>query len=580
MTATPEIDNLVESLLRDPDSLSEDQLNTLAKHPLINKYSIVNKDGDTKTNVDGEPVRKQAFFSYSNLQEDYMSRVEMTSLVGFVYRMYKEYEIDPDDASFIDERRVDTKELDTISTQPYDVPKIEGMIKKLNNIVVEIKSVKEMIEKLKYKFVSLELEDKKPTDEDKAILEQAVKSHTAMSYALIQLLIDYGLDAGNRVHNVIQECRKYKDVVEEINKMGIRLPPKPEQVFIPKDVAKNLIKKFLDKYFEYDPDEHVKSAIDKKLENSGGDYDQFDPSRPTMKFLKAAAEHPEYKDIYNDRQTYNACMHLLQRPELLEQLHKNREKMVKDLTKINTAVELVEHIPPADTFHRWNYYKEVNMEEIRNVVNAVYHEKPLFEFMVNIYDVVEGTSEELEAERKKFAARYNEELSSDLNVAELGKWTVLANYKKNREKIDFYNRHTEVLKRIMEQHENDKKLGQDLMKKRVTKAKSKNIEKEGKDAEILAEYKKQVSDLSTLGATKVLSAEERRAIEDAKKAIKDIEEVADAPEDSIQVNTFTHDTKTGTMVKGKVYTQAEDPPTQDQIEETLKKSGGGKALQK
>ena len=65
-------------------------------------------------------------------------------------------------------------------------------------------------------------------------------------------------------------------------------------------------------------------------------------------------------------------------------------------------------------------------------------------------------------------------------------WTVLADYKKNRENIDFYNRHTEVLKRIMDQHEQDKKLGKDLMNKRVKKAKSKNIEEMGKDAEILA----------------------------------------------------------------------------------------------
>ncbi|MHA1753923.1 MAG: hypothetical protein ACTSYR_00160, partial [Candidatus Odinarchaeia archaeon] len=201
--------------------------------------------------------------------------------------------------------------------------------------------------------------------------------------------------------------------------------------------------------------------------------------------------------------------------------------------------------------------------------------------MVNVYDVIEGTAEELEVERKKFASKYNEELSSDLNVAELGKWTILANYKKNREKIDFYNRHTEILKRILDQHESDKKLGQDLMKKRIKKAKAKNIEKDGKDAEILTEYKKQIADLSTIGAVKVLNAEEKRALEDAKKAIKDIQEVSDVPDNAIQVNVFTHDTEKSEMAKSAIYTEAEDPPTQDQIEETIKHSGGrGKILEK
>ena len=54
------------------------------------------------------------------------------------------------------------------------------------------------------------------------------------------------------------------------------------------------------------------------------------------------------------------------------------------------------------------------MEEIRSVVNAIYNEKPELEFMINVYDVAEGTSSELESHRKQFAAKYNEELSSDL----------------------------------------------------------------------------------------------------------------------------------------------------------------------
>ena len=569
-----EIDKLVEALLNDPNSLTEDDLNKLAKDPTINRYSIVNNNLH-KTNDKGEKVTKHAFFSYSNLQEDYMSRVDMTSMVGFIYKMYKEYEIEPKNRLFRDEKRVSEKGLDKTTTGCYDVPKLEGMAQKIMGISKEIKAVEDTIERIKYKFLSLEIEDKEIPKEDKDYLERVEKSRLAMIYAVTQQLVEYGEDANRRIHNILELCTPHQDVMSEIDKIGFKLPPSPEDVVIPEDFAKGLIKTFLDKYFEYDPDEHVRSVLDNKLEITGGDYEQHDPSRPTMKLLKAAANNPDLSDIYGDRETYNACMHLLHRPKLLDRLYNNKESLKTELTKVNNAVELIEHIPPADTFHRWSYYKEVNMEEIRNVVHAIYHEKPLLDFMVNVYDVIEGTDAELEQQRKDFAAKYNEELCSDLNVAQVGKWTFLGNFKKNRENIDFYNRHTEVLKRIMEQHEQDKKLGGDLMRKRVKKAKTKNIQEDGKDAAILTEYKKQVQDLATMGATRGLNADEKRAIEDAKRSIKDVEEVADVPENAIKVNVFKHDTKEGTMVKDFIYTQSENPPTVDQIKKTLEDNKRG-----
>ena len=117
---------------------------------------------------------------------------------------------------------------------------------------------------------------------------------------------------------------------------------------------------------------------------------------------------------------------------------------------------------------------EVNMEEIRNVVSCLYDEKPDLDFALHIYDVYEGTQEEIDEKKKTFITKYNEELASDVKVIPLEKWALLGNFKENRERIDFYNRHTEVLKRILDKHEQDKKLGKDLMMKRVRTAKKKN----------------------------------------------------------------------------------------------------------
>ena len=57
----------------------------------------------------------------------------MTSMVGFIYRMFKEYEVDEKFRCFIDERRIDDRFLDKTSTESFDVARIEGMMTKIKS---------------------------------------------------------------------------------------------------------------------------------------------------------------------------------------------------------------------------------------------------------------------------------------------------------------------------------------------------------------------------------------------------------------------------------------------------------------
>ena len=173
-------------------------------------------------------------------------------------------------------------------------------------------------------------------------------------------------------------------------------------------------------------------------------------------------------------------------------------------------------------------------------------------------------------QKKKWIAKYNEELPSDVNMIPVGNWVLLASYKKNRDEINFYNRHTEVLRRIMERHEQDKKLGKDLMMKRVKKSKTKNIKEAGKDAEIMKKYQAQYQDLTQLGAKRTLDRTEQEEIHNIQKNIKDMEEVEDVPDNAIQVNVFTHDTKKSEFTKSAIYTEAEAPLTTQEIEDHQK----------
>ena len=263
-------------------------------------------------------------------------------------------------------------------------------------------------------------------------------------------------------------------------------------------------------------------------------------------------------------------------------------------------------VPPQDTFHRWAYYTEVNYDAIRTVTEALYPDRPDLDWALALWDTFEGTEEEVDAEFKKYCKRYADEVPSALKTLEFGAWSLLADFKQNRKNIDFYNAHTEVLRRILDRHAEDTRLGGDLMRNRVRQAKARNIATEGPDAPGLSAYKRSVAEkgqaLTGKGVEKVISAEEMRRLEKANGSIKAAQElevleqlektIADltdleklrplteaeardltaakeslekaremiaVPDDAIQVDVFTSDPSTGQFTKSHFYTQAEGP---------------------
>ncbi len=70
-----------------------------------------------------------------------------------------------------------------------------------------------------------------------------------------------------------------------------------------------------------------------------------------------------------------------------------------------------------------------------------------------------------------------------------------------------------------------------------------------------------------------MEVDEKRALDEAKKGMRDIQEVEDVPDNAIQVNVFTHDSEDKKFQKSCFYTESEAPPTVDEIESHLTKAG-------
>ena len=327
--------------------------------------------------------------------------------------------------------------------------------------------------------------------------------------------------------------------------------------------------------------------------------------------LSSEADVEVFQALTVSQQVYNASCCLLRNQSAAEAFvaatasEGARDRFRRALFPVTpgAARPAVEVVPPVDTFFRWRYYMEHNYEQLRSAVEAIHHDKPDLDWALLIYETFAGSQLEADDAFQEYKKRYEEEIISDLRNVEFGKWTLLGDFKENRKKISFYNKHTNVIERILDRHAEDAKLGKDLMRKRVTRLKAKNIKESGPDDPGLAGYRSQYSNTGTAdtqGAEKVISQETMLRLEKARgnlraaseleeidayratikrltdlgkvstlsdddqislkgayKAVERAKEMLDVPDDAIQVDVWTN---TGEkLVKSKFYTKAEAP---------------------
>jgi len=522
-----DFDSLINDIINNPELLFEKNLTDEQLIEIQNKISPY-KSFCSKE-LEDPNYKKILVCSYTNLREEYLKKLLMTSLIGFIFQIKNEYEVE--------------KSIQLFSP---------------NN-------------------------DKKITIVDK----------------LLAAAID-------------------EDTISELLELKSELT---KDIEIPETSCKEIINHFLHDLFKFDPNKHVKSAsvdetkIEEEVVSICGNsiyVDKQDPSRIPYKSLllqninKLPDHNEAYSVIMENQENYNAVCRVLSDNKLLESTQmaiSNRDAFSTYLMPLRQNSEVMpamEIIPPRDTFHRWSYYTQVNYEELRRVTSSLYLDKPDIEFAIGAWTTFEGEEKEVDAEFTKYCQMHQSEFVSDIKAIQFGNWTLLGDFKKNREKINFYNKNTEALKRILDRYEDDKKLGMELMKNRIRQKKAKNIAEDGPDAEGLSQYK-HISGSSIPGAEKVISNEEMLRLEKAKgniKAAKELEyleyleeqelkykkieelrpltneestdyasvkskllaahEMAEVPNDGIQVDVFVTNSETGDFNKSSFYTKSEE----------------------
>jgi hypothetical protein len=465
------LENLIQDLETDPEiieKLTEDEITEVRKY--INPYG----------RTIGSENKSYTCLSYTNMTKEYLTKLLTTTMVGFVYRMCDEYEI-------LDEE---------LTTEIKDADFMEEVKNPDHSDQQFLKNKEEKYyTDIKYQYILDHNLNNTENVEKRDILKSVVLSED--DELAVSTLVKQEMDEFLKPSYVLNCVKK----TEFIDKMILE-QSKYEQT---------IIKRFLNKVFEYNPDLHTQSVY-----------------------------HENKSDIERHP---------------LKPVSREEKDMTKDLT-----MEQVLHtkIPPNDTFLRFSYYYDVNFEQMQEVVKDIYCVKPDIDIMINVFDKFENLEE-----TEHFVKKHKNEVITDILTLTNNSWNVIGPYQQNRERINFYNDNTAILESIFKQQEEDAKLGAELMKSRVKKKKVRNTRYMGKDDPKFKDYiKNNPSNVSAMGGIKVNEDEEEKYEIVEEYEIADTGALIDAegiPEDSLKIGVTSVNAKTGAVSSTDIYTKAQDP---------------------
>ena len=167
----------------------------------------------------------------------------------------------------------------------------------------------------------------------------------------------------------------------------------------------NTFKEFLEDMFQYNPDYHVRSAY------------KPNPNDPERNIIDSPAGHLAIHQLKKADPEFSERMVMYERELLIKEKQKNskitedesvskpditknnKKKGKKTLKTSDVSTETdnsklvdatvrkycTEMIPPADIFHRLQYYYDSNYEELKEIMNDLYCDKPELETALNPY---------------------------------------------------------------------------------------------------------------------------------------------------------------------------------------------------
>ena len=545
-----EFQSLLDDIINNPEKalktldesktdISPEQILEIQKR--FNPYTYVPKAGDnSKTRV--------AACSITNMREEWIRKFVMTSLIGFVFQLAREWEVPENLRRWVPATK---KHHGRLKDSPADGPQpltTDEYLKRAELFHKLARDMKDAEAAVATAMESLVVAESKAGKEDRgpvkhiAIAEknlrQARARYAGVRYGVTHLMYTMGEEADDRIDAEIAAAEQFPESKDIVANDPIKRA-KPGQIEMPQKAAKSIIDNFLRKWFEYDPSAHVRKAFDEfKIKCEAVDapegkrtVDCDDVERVPLPVLRSPATVPLEADrepceiatssdinrrtiaaLIRDSTLADAARHIVQDDETRQRF----KRYLYPIDKSSPARPAIDVIPPQDTFHRWEFYTAVNFEELRSATEAIYHDKPELDLAIILYEYFEGSKSDVSDQFKNFCDMHQDEVITDIKAVNFGGWTLLGDFKKNRKRMEFLNKNTVLLQRIFEKKAEDKALGAELMRNRVRDEKAKNIREVGPDSDGLKEHRRIHGAVESMGAERVIKPEEMKRLERAR----------------------------------------------------------------
>lgn len=300
-----------------------------------------------------------------------------------------------------------------------------------------------------------------------------------------------------------------------------------------------IVKEFLEDMFQFNPDEHVRSAYKPNFQDTSREV--VDTPAGKLAIRHRCRRDTSFKDVMRQWKMKKSLVTASPATAASPATTSTAASPATTSRDVDPSVSKTvrEMIPPSDTFHFWNYYLESNYDALLSAVADLYAEVPDFDLSINPLSWHEDVSS-----ADDFIHKHRNEVITEIFKAHSGKWNFYAPYKKIRETTRYFNDKTIVLEEMMKQLESDQRMGEELMKNKIRKKKRKNIEEEGPDDPQFLKWKKENTTLKDMGASEVNQS-----------SYADDE----CPDDAVQVDVFRISQGGRKLEKSKFYTKAEAP---------------------
>lgn len=463
--------------------------------------------------------------SIVNVSQEYMKKWMTTALIGFLFRGCDEYHVfDNEPVIYLDD--LDDEQRKQVLAELYKVaiPARSELVE----IMQTDRAIREHECKLYY--------DQNKDQIDMELAEQKLYETT--------LSTKVGND-DKKEYTPWQERAIDKNAAalrEEQMKTLERIIQRAENM-----TKRVIIREFLDSLFTFNPDVHVRGAYG---------YNPLDPERKEIKTAVAKQSNNSWKkkdkfdQLKKDRINKNSSASLTP----MEPEPKNN---VDEFDETDSVVRktLTRHIPPADTYFKFQMYIDDFHDQIKSAVTDIYHEKADIEWAVNPYQIFTGSDKEAEA--KAYVHKHSDEVLWDIETLHTNHWNLMGSFKQNKERTDFLNNNTEIITEYLDQLEKDKKMGRGLMMKKAQRKKLANVGATGPDSKMFKRYKSEfATTVEAMGAVDLSDYKQQKNAYDDYQRTKEAERVrlanaTRAPNGAIIANTTNLAVRSGIDIEKK-----------------------------